>query len=216
MPGHELVVAEAQRLALGLGARGGLEDRLEDALAHLGHRRRDVDDHAAVDVAYAHHERMDGKGYPRQLKTHQVPYYAKLIALTDAYDAITSSRVYDSGRSSMEALDIIYKSKGRQFDEELSLEFIKCIGIYPPGSIVEMSNGEVGIIIATNYKSKLKPKIILILDSDKNKVRQKIIDLIEKPVDNAGQVYSITCEIPHGKYGVDLKYYMQQGLVIEQ
>ena len=94
-----------------------LEDRTLLSASPVGDLERDStdhSDHAAVDVAYAHHERMDGKGYPRKLEAHQVPYYAKLIALTDAYDAITSSRVYDSGRSSMEALDIIYKSKGRQ------------------------------------------------------------------------------------------------------
>ena len=86
-----------------------------------------------MDVAHTHHERLDGKGYPRRLTSSQTPYYAKIIALADCYDAITSSRCYDGARASMEALDIIYKCRGVQFDNELAINFIKCIGIYPPG-----------------------------------------------------------------------------------
>lgn len=67
--------------------------------------------HAAVDVAYSHHERMDGKGYPRGLSGQQIPLFAKIVGLVDTYDAITSSRVYDKGRASMEALQIIHRNK---------------------------------------------------------------------------------------------------------
>ncbi len=173
-------------------------------------------DHAAVDVAFSHHERIDETGYPRQLQAHQIPYYAKIISLADTYDAITSSRCYDAGRSSMEALDIIYKNKGRQFDEELAIEFIKCIGLYPPGSIVEMSNGEVAIIIASNKESKLKPRVILVLDGDKKPTKERIIDLRKNPKDALGVEYKITNELPDGKFGVKLKDYMEKGLVIEK
>lgn len=172
-------------------------------------------DNATVDVAYSHHERMDESGYPRKLMRHQIPYYAKIVSLTDTYDAITSSRCYDNGRSSMDALDIIYKNKGRQFDEELALEFIKCIGIYPPGSIVEMTNREVAIIISSNKVSKLKPRVILVLDSTKDKCKEKIIDLRLEPKDSNGEVYKIAKELPNGKYGINLKDYMERGLTIQ-
>jgi len=172
-------------------------------------------DTAAIDVAYNHHERIDEMGYPRGLKSHQIPYYSRIIAITDTYDAITSSRCYDQGRSSMDALDIIYKNKGRQFDEELAIEFIKCIGIYPPGSIVEMSNGEVGIIIASNQESKLRPKIIMVLDADKKKQREKIVNLRDLPKDDSGNPYAIKAEIPNGKYGVRIQDFIKRGLVLE-
>jgi HD-GYP domain-containing protein (c-di-GMP phosphodiesterase class II) len=171
-------------------------------------------DMAAIDVAYCHHERIDETGYPRRLQRHQIPYYAKIVAITDTYDAITSSRVYDTGRSSMSALDIIYKNRGRQFDEELALEFIKCIGVYPPGSIVETSNGEVGIVIATNIEVKLQPRIILVLDANKKPRKQKVINLIESPVDEQGNRYVIASELPNKTYGVDIKEYMKKGLVL--
>ncbi len=173
-------------------------------------------DHAAIDVAYCHHERIDETGYPRQLLRHQIPYYAKIVSITDTYDAITSSRCYDSGRSSMDALDIIYKNRGRQFDEELALEFIKCIGIYPPGSIVETTNGEVGIVIASNPEVKLQPRIILVLNADKKPIKQKVLNLMDNPLDEQGNRYAIACELPNKKYGVDIKDFLKKGLVLER
>ncbi|TQV74736.1 HD-GYP domain-containing protein [Aliikangiella marina] len=170
----------------------------------------------AIDVAYCHHERPDESGYPRGLKRHQIPYYAMLIAITDAYDAITSSRCYDDGRSSMEALDIIYKNRGRQFDEELALEFIKCIGVYPPGSIVEMTNGEVGIVIATNPEVKLRPRLVIVLDENKNKCHQKVVNLLNNPVDSSGNLYNISSELPNGKFGVDIRQYLKKGLKLSK
>jgi putative nucleotidyltransferase with HDIG domain len=172
-------------------------------------------DRIAIDVAHSHHERLDGKGYPRGLQAHQIPYNAKLIAITDSYDAITSSRCYDRARASMEALDIIYKCKGTQFDDELALEFIKCIGIYPPGSVVEFSNGEVGIIISTDEKNKLKPRVIIVLDAEKKAGRERIVDLNKGAVDDNQQQYMIAREVPNGHYGVDIREYLKKGLVIQ-
>ena len=120
----------------------------------------------AVDVAYNHHERIDGQGYPRGLEAHQIPYFAKIVGLVDTYDAITSNRVYDKGRASMQALDIIHKHRGTQFDQELAEAFIQMIGIYPPGSIVEMLNGEVGVVVESHPKHKLKPKVLMVRDAD--------------------------------------------------
>jgi len=173
-------------------------------------------DLAAIDVAYSHHERIDGNGYPRQLSGHQIPYLAKIVALTDAYDAITSTRCYDAGRASMEALEIIYKNKGSQFDRELAVEFIKCIGIYPPGSIVEMTNGEVGIIIEENESSKLRPKVILVQDQSKHWMHQHIIDLSLRHLDPGNAPYTIAHEVPNGTYGIDIKYFLKKGLVLKK
>ena len=173
-------------------------------------------DLAAIDVAYSHHERIDGNGYPLQLAGNQIPYLAKIVAITDAYDAITSTRCYDAGKASMEALDIIYKNKGSQFDWELAVEFIKCIGIYPPGSIVEMTNGEVGIIIAENESSKLRPKVILVQDQSKHWMHQHIIDLSLRHVDPGDVPYTIAHEVPNGTYGIDIKHFLEKGLVLKK
>ena len=172
-------------------------------------------DHACVDVAYNHHERMDGSGYPRGIKSTQIPYFAKIISLCDTYDAITSHRIYDKGRASMEALDIIHRGKGVQFDEDLAKEFIRCIGIYPPGSIVILSSGEVGIVIASNPKNKLRPQVLLVRDVNKGKRdKYKMIDLMANPLDPEEKVYNLVKEVPDGSFGVDLKTFLQRGLVL--
>jgi HD-GYP domain-containing protein (c-di-GMP phosphodiesterase class II) len=87
--------------------------------------------HAAVDVAYSHHERLDGKGYPRGLDASKIPYFAKIIAVVDSYDAINSDRVYSKGKSSLESLRILYDSANSHFDENMVGCFIRLIGICP-------------------------------------------------------------------------------------
>lgn len=170
---------------------------------------------AAVDVAFSHHERMDGSGYPRGLRAEQIPYFAKIIGLVDTYDAITSNRVYDKGRASMQALDIIHKHRGAQFDEELANAFIQMIGIYPPGSIVEMVNGEVGIVIQSHPKHKLKPRVLMVREADKSPMSPfRVLDLQTSPVDNAGTVYRIAREVPDGTHGIVLQEFVEQGLIV--
>lgn len=169
---------------------------------------------AAVDVAFSHHERMDGQGYPRGLHAQQIPYFAKLVSLVDTYDAITSTRVYDKGRASMQALEIIHKHRGSQFDEVLADAFIQMIGVYPPGSIVEMLNGEVGIIVESHPKHKLKPKVLMILEADKTPMTPyKSLNLMSAPSDNVGSAYQIAREVPDGTYGIVLQDFVDQGLI---
>ncbi len=169
-------------------------------------------DRIAVDVAHTHHERLDGRGYPRGLTASQIPYYAKIIALADCYDAITSSRCYDGARASMEALDIIYKCRGVQFDKELAIDFIKCIGIYPPGAIVELNTGEVGIVISANSESKLRPKVLLVRNKDKKIISEKSVDLNS---DEYQQKIKIARELPDGSFGVHSREYLSMGAVMD-
>ncbi len=170
--------------------------------------------HAAVDVAYSHHERMDGKGYPRGLAGHQIPLFAKIVGLVDTYDAITSSRVYDKGRASMEALQIIHRNKSTQFDAGLAVEFIRMIGVYPPGSIVEMTNEEVGIVLTTHATSKLKPRVLLVRDANKHPLATfREVDLLKETRDSAGQPYKIAREVPDESYGIVMKDFIEQGIL---
>jgi HD-GYP domain-containing protein (c-di-GMP phosphodiesterase class II) len=169
---------------------------------------------AAVDVAYSHHERMDGGGYPRGLKASQIPYFAKIIAVVDAYDAINSDRVYSKGRSTMEALRILFDEVNTQFDEEVVLAFIRMVGIFPPGEIVELTNGEVAIITACSPDHKLKPRLLLVLDSDKQPCKPKIIDLIRNPADQNGLPYRVGEVHPTGAFGIDIEAYRREGLII--
>jgi HD-GYP domain-containing protein (c-di-GMP phosphodiesterase class II) len=179
----------------------------KDLLLSIGHA-----DRIAVDVAHTHHERLDGKGYPRGLTASQIPYYAKIIALADCYDAITSSRCYDAARASMEALDIIYKCRGVQFDNDLAIDFIKCIGIYPPGAIVELNSGHIGIVISSNPGNKLRPKVLLVRNKDKKIISEKPVDLTS--VEFQGKI-KISRELPDGSYDVHSRDYLSMGSIMD-
>ncbi|MFO7528884.1 MAG: HD-GYP domain-containing protein [Marinobacter sp.] len=169
---------------------------------------------AAVDVAFSHHERMDGSGYPRGLQSHQIPLFAKMVGLVDTYDAITSNRIYDKGRASMQALEIIHNHRGSQFDAELAETFIQMIGVYPPGSIVEMHNGEVGIVVETRPGQKLKPKVLLVREADKSMLEPyRLVDLMASPDDHASTTYRIKKEVPDGSFDIVLQDFVDQGLI---
>lgn len=161
------------------------------------------------DVAHSHHERVDGKGYPRQLPENTISLFSKVIAIIDAYDAITSDRPYRDGLTPLDALGILFKERGKHFDSDLVEKFIQMVGIYPPGSLVEMTNGETGIILAANPDQKLKPKIEIILDSDGNFRRPTIIDLSKEHYDSNNNVYAIRKPLKDSSKNIDLSQFVK-------
>ncbi len=186
---------------------------------HSAHGRKLLMSHSnvpaiAVDVAYSHHERINGKGYPRGIAGEKIPYFAKLVSVVDAYDAITSDRVYSKGRSTLEALRILYEERGEQFDQEAVEAFVRLIGIYPPGHIAELTSGEVGIIISCPPNNKLSPKVLVVLNSEKLLTQEKILDLQKDLKDKHGRPYRVKAIHPNGSYGIDLEEYRKKGLVI--
>lgn len=161
-----------------------------------------------VESAYFHHERPGGGGYPLGLSQQDIPYCARIVSITDAYDAMTSNRCYARGRSSREALDVIYKGRGTQFDAELAQEFIHCIGIYPPGSIVELSSGEVGIVVGSSDLKKLRPRVMVLRDFDKSPCPPRVVDLMVVERDANGQPYNVVREWPNGSFEIELRDYL--------
>jgi putative nucleotidyltransferase with HDIG domain len=165
----------------------------------------------AADVAHSHHERVDGQGYPRRLDAESIPMFAKIVAIAEAYDVITTNQPYRDARSPSEALQELYAQRGKQFDEELVIKFIDAVGIFPPGSIVELLNGEIGIVLS-NTSDKLRPRIILILDELKEPAPQRIVDLSTMEVDSAGNVYQIKTTLSDGAFGIDIADFQRAGL----
>lgn len=140
-----------------------------------------------AEVAYSHHERVDGKGYPRGLRDRQISPYAKIISVIDMYDAILSDQPYKQTQTHLQAINALLNVSGKQLDEQIAYSFIQCIGVYPPGSIVEMSKGEIALVLETNPDKKLLPKIMIISDQNKNKLPGKVFDLGESDYENQNQ-----------------------------
>lgn len=122
--------------------------------------------HAAIEVARHHHERYDGSGYIARLKGDEISLFGMIGAIADSYDAITSDRAYRTGASAHAALRQMYARRGRDFHPGLVEQFIQCMGIYPIGSVVELSTGEIGVVVTTNRVRRLKPRVTLVLKAD--------------------------------------------------
>lgn len=170
-----------------------------------------------IDAAYSHHERIDGEGYPRKLPGSGISYYSKIISIVDAYDAMTADRCYDAAKTSTQALKIIYAERGKQFDEQLSLKFIQTIGLYPAGSLVELYNGQVGIIIEANVRFRHLPRVILVLDENKKPLKkEKIIDLSLIESGDLPKLYLIKQVWKDGSFSVFLRDFQKKGLVLKR
>lgn len=118
-----------------------------------------------LDIVKHHHERRNGKGYPSRLGGEMINLKTKIIAIVDVYDAITSDRCYHDAISPYDALKNMYEWVNEDFDKELIENFIKCLGIYPVGSVVKLNIGHVGLVVSASEKSKLRPIVMLIQNS---------------------------------------------------
>jgi HD-GYP domain-containing protein (c-di-GMP phosphodiesterase class II) len=159
----------------------------------------------ATEAVINHHERFDGKGYPRGINAGTLSQTSKIISIIDAYDAMTSPRVYAHEKSPLEALQQIYRHRGKQFDEELALEFIHAIGPYPPGNLVELKNGSVAVVLTSEPKHRQLPLLSVLLDGRKQPLKQpEMLDLAA--LDSAGLASELKIGrvLKNGEFGVDL------------
>lgn len=162
-----------------------------------------------INTAHEHHERIDGKGYPNNISGTKLSLYSKIVSIADMYDAITSDRVYQKGRTHLEATKALYDLSGRHLDGALTMTFIESLGVYPPGCFVSFTNGAIGQVVESNAANKLHPKIKLILDEEKNSASNKKIDLSLMPKDILGRAYTIKRIIKAKDYNIDpAKFYL--------
>lgn len=168
-----------------------------------------LNDERVIDAIETHHERFDGSGYPNALSGNKIPAFGRIAGIVDTYDAMISERPYATTRSSYQAIQELQKSADTLFQKELVDYFIKAIGVFPVGAIVELNTGEVGVVISQTMDSRLKPKVMLILEEDKQpRSHLVIIDLSNQQTDsNQPLKWWITKELPANAYGIDPQKY---------
>ncbi|MCK4864674.1 MAG: HD-GYP domain-containing protein [Gammaproteobacteria bacterium] len=185
--GRELGLTESELNILGLGAllfdigKSRISDEvlkksdslsqneflLMKAHSYLGFAMLDENKNIAkevLDIVLNHHERLNGIGYPNSRKGDEISRFTRIVSIVDAFDAMTSDRCYKDAFQAQHALNELYNMAPSELDQELIEAFIKCIGIYPVGSIVELNTGHTGVVVKLNEKNKLKPLVGLVLN----------------------------------------------------
>lgn len=130
-----------------------------------------------LDVCLHHHEKIDGSGYPHRLAGEQISLYARMGAVCDVYDAITSNRPYKQGWDPAESIRKMAEWKGH-FDPVVFQAFVKTVGIYPVGSLVRLQSGRIGVVMEQQAKFLLAPKVKVFFSAkSKTPIAQEILDL---------------------------------------
>jgi HD-GYP domain-containing protein (c-di-GMP phosphodiesterase class II) len=167
-------------------------------------------DSRVIEIIASHHERYNGTGYPRGLKGNEIPVFARIASIVDAYDAMTTYRPYAQAISTYEAMRKLNDLAGVEFQAEMVEQFVQAVGVFPVGTLVELSTGEVGVVIAQNRTRRLRPQVMLLTDEEKQTRRNfKTIDLRTVLVDPGGESLCITTGLPPGAYGLNpSEYYL--------
>jgi len=158
----------------------------------------------SIEIAMHHHERANGSGYPQGLKGSQIPVFSRIAAIVDCYDAITTERSYCKALSPLNAIRCLYEWRDIEFQSELVEEFIQCLGIFPTGSIVELSSGEIGIVLSQNRTRRLRPRVMLVLDHKHVMIHAlPVIDLALVETDAESKPLEIVTTHEPWAFGID-------------
>lgn len=154
-----------------------------------------------LDITRHHHERLDGTGYPDRLAGDAISTMARMAAIVDVYDAITADRCYHKGMPAAEALRKMWEWSTDHFDQKLLQAFMRCVGIYPVGSLVRLESGRLGVVIEQNEGSLLTPKLRVFFSTKSNGyIKPEVLDLGRK-LGSGGGDRIVSAEAP-GKWGV--------------
>jgi len=116
---------------------------------------------AALEVVAKHHEMLDGSGFPGKLKAHQIGRLARIAAITNTYDNYCNAINPAESMTPAEALSFMFKYDQGKFDPELMQLFVRSMGVYPPGSVVQLSNGQTGMVMSVNPQHLLQPSVLI-------------------------------------------------------
>lgn len=137
-----------------------------------------IDDVAALDVCLHHHEKLDGSGYPEGLAGEQISILARMGAVCDVYDAITSNRPYKTGWDPAESIKRMAQWVGSHLDNRVFQAFVRSLGIYPIGSLVMLNSRKLAVVVEQSKASLLKPVVKTVYSTiSEQRVVPELIDL---------------------------------------
>lgn len=146
----------------------------------------------ALDIIRHHHERVDGMGYPDGLEGEELKQPARIVAIAEMYDTLTHDTAYDFRMPPNDALALMLKEAPTHFGAGLMEDFIKCIGIYPVGTLVRLHSGQIAIVASNNAKHRLLPVVMLLLDAEGNAYQRRplvnLASMVEREGGNAWRI----------------------------
>jgi len=152
-----------------------------------------------------HHERLNGLGYPKGLVGEQIGVYGRMAGIADCFAALTSPRPYAETLSVSDAMMRLYRWGGEQFSQPLVEKLVQAIGVFPVGSLVELSSGEVAVVIRHSRVRRLQPAVLVIAGADKRPLeRFQTLDLLNDPTSTAAGPIEVRRGLPAGAYGLEM------------
>ncbi len=139
-----------------------------------------------LDIVRLHHERLDGSGYPFGRVGVELSLPVRVVALANAYDSLTSARAYRAAMPADKALQQIYNGADGTFGSRLVQEFIRCVGIYPAGTLVELDNGAVAVVLGSRPDARIQPTVLLVRTADGEYFRKRVVLNLASEAENEG------------------------------
>jgi len=155
-------------------------------------------------ICSIHHERLDGSGYPRNLPAKKISIYGRMAAICDVFDAVTADRVYHIGMGPNDALKKLIEWSIFHLDKDLVYDFIRCLSVYPVGTLVELSGGRAAVIIEPNRRQPKLPVVRLFYSTKQQRLlTPEIIDLASKDC-----AYEIINTLDSRQLGIDIRPFL--------
>jgi HD-GYP domain-containing protein (c-di-GMP phosphodiesterase class II) len=164
---------------------------------------------AVLSVVQGHRERHNGSGFPEGIRGDRIPLLAKVAGVAEFFESLIGPRDASEPMTPAKAVTLLYDMRNIEFQEDLVESFIQSIGIYPTGSLVELTDGQRGIVVSHSPERRLWPRVMVMTDPEQRPLKSaKIIDLARyNESRNAGDAVMIRECLPHGTSDLDPSSY---------
>jgi putative nucleotidyltransferase with HDIG domain len=153
-------------------------------------------------VAFEHHLRVDGSGYPDGVRRNSLNVGTMLCSIADVYDAMRSQRKYQQAFPTDRILEVLRRSDGMQFDQHLVRRFVQLIGIYPPGTLVRVNTGETALVLKVHADDPRRPQVRILTSRDGARL-ELTFDLNLWEIEDPDRPSSIVAPVDQEEFGVD-------------
>jgi HD-GYP domain-containing protein (c-di-GMP phosphodiesterase class II) len=153
-----------------------------------------------MQMVASHHERFNGSGYPQGMTGKDIPIFGHIAGIVDSYDAMVSEQAFSPDKiPPHEAIKELYQSRGGLFHADLVEQFIRAVGMYPTGTLVELNSGEIAVVTEIHGLKRLRPSVMLVLDKSHEPFKEfRIINL------SHDRSLSIVQTLKRGEFGIKM------------